>query len=1115
MLTSREEKIFQVAVEIDSAERQAIYLDQACGNDDGLRERLKLLLQADSQADSFWDRDAVSQEIDQRLPHETETLPEIDGYHLLAKINEGGMGIVYLAEQLGPVRRKVALKLLKTNLTDAQALVRFAAEKQFLASLNHPNIAFVYAAGTTDSGRPYVVMEWIDGIPLTQYCDDHRFSVKERLKLFRQACAGVQHAHNKGIIHRDLKPSNILVCDYDHQPIAKVIDFGVAKAQGWELSQEFPLTRADQIIGTLEYMSPEQARFSEDEVDTRTDVYSLGVILHELLAGVIPLSREFADAESMGYKLDLIRNTVPPAITQGMFKAPDIEEIAARRQTTVNGLGRELNSDLRWIVAKALEKDVRDRYSTVQLFACDLESHLNSRPITARRPSLIRQLALIYQRHPVGATVTFLTLFMAVVLMINSLVAYQGKEARKVRESQLQRAAMDLERSKRIEKARTIVLPRIKELIDDQQPVAAYALKRTFEPMLLSLPEYQDFKEEFSFSATFDQLPTGTTIKIRDAVGESSAWYTLATTPVETVSIPYGLIRVRYENPDYVTRDFQLKVPNAFSHTVVQYLVRREDQKEGMVWISPNHGFRKRREAIDEGFWIDRTEVTNAQYQEFVDAGAYEDPAFWNGISFHRNEQETAGWGIQRTVIQKIEWSEAMASFRDATDNAGPATWKNGRFPPGADDYPVAGISWYEARAYAAFRSKSLPTFHHWRWAASTDQPGMTADESCFMSTGPQPCGQSTGIGRFDACDMAGNVREWCWNADETGNRYILGGSWRDPEYAFSERPSKSPWDRSEINGFRCCLPADDSNLQENLFAVAPQPKSLGLGPDRESFERLRSFYLYDANLPFDPRVVALDSLDGFNSAYRHEIVEINAAYGNERFNLHLLIPRKLDNKTETILFVPGVSAWETGGAFEISRVGYFRYLKGLAGSGRIICLPVFKGTFERWSGSTLGQQFEDAPIQARNDYIAVTMDASRAVDYLLTRDEVDPERLIYFGLSNGALRAPLMLATDHRYRAAILLAGGYVSFHKSRPEIQPFQFTPYVTLPTLMINGTADQVFPLETSQKPMFRDLGSSKKKHVLFLADHLPAVRDVDKTINDWLANEAYQTTEEVSD
>jgi len=256
MLTSQEERIFQVAVEIVSTERQAIYLDQACGNDGDLRQRLQLLLQADSQAESFLDRNAAPQEVDQHLPDETDELPEIDGYRLLTKINEGGMGIVYLAEQLGPVRRKVALKLLKTNLTDPQAVSRFAAEKQFLASLNHPNIAFVYAAGTTDCGRPYVVMEWIDGIPVTQYCDDHRLSVNERLKLFQQACAGVQHAHYKGIIHRDLKPSNILVCDYDHQPIAKIIDFGVAKAHGWELNQQSPITRADQIIGTLEYMSP-------------------------------------------------------------------------------------------------------------------------------------------------------------------------------------------------------------------------------------------------------------------------------------------------------------------------------------------------------------------------------------------------------------------------------------------------------------------------------------------------------------------------------------------------------------------------------------------------------------------------------------------------------------------------------------------------------------------------------------------------------------------------------------------------------------------------------------------------------------------------------------------
>ena len=372
-----------------------------------------------------------------------------------------------------------------------------------------------------------------------------------------------------------------------------------------------------------------------------------------------------------------------------------------------------------------------------------------------------------------------------------------------------------------------------------------------------------------------------------------------------------------------------------------------------------------------------------------------------------------------------------------------------------------------------------------------------------------------TGVGRFDALDLAGNVREWCQNADDEGKRYNLGGDWNSPHYSFSESFSLSPWDRSEENGFRCLQYPKGSTPTEELPANIAKPKSLNLGPEREPFERLRAMYLYDHDLPLDPvirpansKVHSLNTRVVSKNRIRHDVVEITAAYNNERFKVHLLIPNDASGKMETIIFVPGVTAWENGRELKVSQEPHVDLLKRLAESGRIVCFPVYQGTYERWSGSTLSQQFANKPIRARDDYIAVTRDGSRVIDYLLTRNDVDPKRLVYFGLSNGALRGPMALATDTRYQAAVLLSGGYVPHHKNRPEIQAFHFTPKVKQPTLMMNGASDHVFPVETSQKTMFGDLGSLQKKHVLFSAHHIINAHEVFNTMTKWLNEEAFQ-------
>src|SRR2546421_8601751 len=280
---------------------------------------------------------------------------KIGHYKLLQLIGEGGFGSVYMAEQLHPVRRKVALKIIKLGMDTRQVIARFEAERQALAMMDHPNIAKVHDAGATETGRPYFVMELVKGVPITKYCDEHRLTPRERLGLFATVCQAVQHAHQKGIIHRDLKPTNVLVAAYDGKPVVKVIDFGVAKALGERLTERTLVTGFGGVIGTLEYMSPEQAEFNALDVDTRTDIYSLGVLLYELLTGTTPLSRERLSQAGVSEALRLIREEQPPKpSTQLSALKQSLASISAQRRLEPAKLRKEIRGDLDWIAMKAL-----------------------------------------------------------------------------------------------------------------------------------------------------------------------------------------------------------------------------------------------------------------------------------------------------------------------------------------------------------------------------------------------------------------------------------------------------------------------------------------------------------------------------------------------------------------------------------------------------------------------------------------------------------------------------------------------------------------------------------------------------------------------------------------
>lgn len=402
--------IFNEALDRSDAVERAAYLDGACGADAALRERVEKLLRAHDEAEGFFANPNSGRQPDagitalfaDALPMTEKAGDRIGRYKLLQQIGEGGCGVVYMAEQEEPVRRRVALKVIKLGMDTKQVIARFEAERQALAMMDHPNIARVLDAGATDSGRPFFVMELVKGLKITEFCDQKKLSARERLELFIPVCQAIQHAHQKGIVHRDLKPSNILVTTIDGVAVPKVIDFGIAKATNNQpLTDKTVFTVFDQFIGTPAYMSPEQAELSGVDVDTRTDIYSLGVVLYELLTGKTPFDAQ----ELLRGGLDEIRRTIreteppKPSTRLHTLAQADLTTVAQARQTDAPKLVHQVQGDLDWVVMKCLEKDRNRRYESVNGLAMDVQRHLQSEPVVARPPTGTYRLQKLIRRN--------------------------------------------------------------------------------------------------------------------------------------------------------------------------------------------------------------------------------------------------------------------------------------------------------------------------------------------------------------------------------------------------------------------------------------------------------------------------------------------------------------------------------------------------------------------------------------------------------------------------------------------------------------------------------------------------------------------------------------------
>ena len=445
---SLEEFLFEAALSKSSDEERAAFLDNMCRGNPDLRSRLDHLLEGHFQAGGFLASEPQkARAIPLSPPKEEQPVSAFIGrYKLLEKIGEGGFGEVWMAEQREPVKRRVALKIIKLGMDTKQVVARFEAERQALALMDHPNIAKVLDGGATDTGRPYFVMELVRGIRITEYCDQHQLSTSERLKLFSQVCRAIQHAHQKGIIHRDIKPTNILVTGQDGVPVPKVIDFGIAKATQQELTQRTVFTQFHQFLGTPAYVSPEQAEMGSLDVDTRSDIYSLGVLLYELLTGKTP----FESQELLAAGLDEMRRRIKemeparPSTRLSSMTRDELTTTAQRRGAEPPKLINQIRGDLDWIAMKCLEKDRSRRYETANGLARDVERHLNNEPILARPPSRIYEFQKMLQRHWVGfAAVATVVLILTVAALLSNWQAVRARRAQR-NENQLRQEAQRL-----------------------------------------------------------------------------------------------------------------------------------------------------------------------------------------------------------------------------------------------------------------------------------------------------------------------------------------------------------------------------------------------------------------------------------------------------------------------------------------------------------------------------------------------------------------------------------------------------------------------------------------------------------------------------------------------
>jgi hypothetical protein len=885
-------------------------------------------------------------------------------------------------------------------------------------------------------------MEYVAGQSLRAKIESGPLEEQEALDIAIQIAEGLDEAHKKGIIHRDIKSANIMVTPKGQ---AKIMDFGLAKVTGGTL-----LTREGTTLGTVAYMSPEQAR--GEEVDHRSDIWSLGVVMYEILSGQLPFT--------------------------GDREASILYSVVHEEPKPLKEIKRDLPPELQQIVNHALRKKPESRYSSAAEMLKDLQKYqdvlraeelgaLNLRTFLRR----IRQ-----PRVAIPAICAVLIIALVSVWFFN--------------------------RQAKIRWAREEILPEVERLVEEnwRDFTEPYKLAEMAEEYIPNDPKLAELFSKSSLNINIKTEPPGANIYMKEYKYPDSEWEFLGVSPIEKIRLPVGIFRWKIEKQGYETVLVASSTWDVGAiGTLIPYnLVRVLDEKgkipSGMIRVP---GAKTPLGKLDD-FYIDKCEVTNKQYKEFIEIGGYKNREYW------KHEFIKDG--------RVLTWEETIAEFVDQTDRPGPAIWQAGDYPEGQDDYPVSGISWYEAAAYAAFVGKSLPTGQHWglargeytsliRWPQLGGY-AVFAPFSNFEGKGPVAVGSLPGITSYGAYDMAGNVREWCWN-ETSGGKLIRGGAWNDNPYRFTELAGAPPIDRSTQNGFRCALYPDPEKIPESAFQMVKFGETIDFYKEKPVPDPI--FQVYKEQFSYDKTELnaRVESRNESSEDWIYERITFDAAYGNERIIANLFLPKNTPPPHQTVIYFPGsASAFQNSSEDLTSYYEFPVFLSFIVKNGRAVLYPVYKGTFERRDDALIPIYLGGNSHLYTEYLIQLVKDFKRSIDYLETRQDINSNKFAYYGMSWGGILGAIIPAVEERLKTTIVLGGGLTGI--GRPEANQINYITRVKTPTLMLHGKYDTLFPYETSIKPMFDLLGTpdEHKEQKLYETDHISPRIDFIKEILAWL-------------
>jgi len=932
------------------------------------------------------------------------------------------MGVLYRARDTR-LERTVAIKLLRPEAMGSEdRQQRFIREARAASALNHPHIITIYEidrANIDGVERDFIVMEYVGGTALDEKLAEGRVPMEETVRYAGQIADALAAAHEAGIVHRDIKPANVMLTD---KGLVKVLDFGLAKLlEPADVDESAPTlsvglqTGEGVVMGTAAYMSPEQAEGRP--VDARSDVFSLGVLLYELLTG----KRPFQGDSIVSTRVAILQKDPPPP-------------------RTIEG---SVPAELERIVLRCLQKDRTSRYASAKELSSDLERH------RTRHASEGVGLASVLLRPRILVPAGTILIALAVV---GGWLYQQNAEVRWARE---------------------VALPEIEALVETNELTAAYLLAEEVQQVVPADPDLARLWKRVTLPISIETDPSGADIYWKDYTDVDGEWHHAGISPMEETDLPASFLRWKFEKDGYASR---IIGHYAFDFSVVP-LQQDGTGPKNMVRVPGGTQRIGSHEPVTlADYWLDQFEVTNRQYKAFVDAGGYEEQVHWK----HPFVED----GIE------VSWNTAMAKFVDTTARPGPATWELGSYPEGEEDFPVRGVSWYEATAYAEFADKSLPTVYHWLHAIDPLAASSYVEASNFSGEAPARVGSYEGIGPYGTYDMAGNVKEWSANAS-ADKHYILGGAWTEPVYMATERHAQPSFDRSPTHGFRCAK-YDEPPSKEAMGSMEKLWRDYASESpvDDAIFDVYRSIYAYDRT-KLD---VVAEPLESQSSHWTKERITLTPAGGSEPIIAYLYLPANAEPPYQTVVFFPGSDAL----VLPQHDSWGMQYLDFIVRSGRALLHPIYRDTYERRpSQRTTGARY------GRDLRIHWYQELARSVDYLETRADIDANKLAYYGLSLGAGLGPIFTALETRFEASVLFAGGFSS--RDRPdEVDVFNFAPRVTMPTLVLNGRDDFSFPLESSQRPLFETLGTPQehKRHAIIDGGHIPARVEVIKEVLPWL-------------